>query len=104
MSTEGFTRVPRQELNFVKKQLRVVINKLKQRRIDLNLTQEGLAERLDLACGSVQRIEQGVRAPGIGTLIRLCTALGMELEVKEVKQLNELKNNRRRTIRRAKKI
>lgn len=48
-------------------------------RLHANLTQEGLALRIDLDRSSLNRIEQGHQSPLLDTLIRLADAIGVPL-------------------------
>ena len=47
-------------------------------RKSLNLTQEALAEKLDLSTRHVQSIEGGVRVPSLAVLTRLRKVLGCD--------------------------
>ena len=47
-------------------------------RKSLNLTQEALAEKLDLSTRHVQSIESGVRVPSLAVLTRLRKVLGCD--------------------------
>ncbi len=49
--------------------------RVRQHRIALGLTQEGLAERAELSPAFLGHIERGTRIPSIDTLLALCTAL-----------------------------
>lgn len=44
-------------------------------RASLNLTQAGLAEKVDIGVRHLQRIESGEKSPGLKTLVKLCIAL-----------------------------
>jgi len=47
-------------------------------RKSLNLTQEALAEKLDLSTRHVQSIEGGLRVPSLAVFVRLRKVLGCE--------------------------
>lgn len=79
MSTRGFTRVPSKELKYVKAESARISAKLKKKRIELDYTQEELAELLDVTPETVRFIEQNIRVPSFPMLIRLAKVLKLEL-------------------------
>ena len=53
---------------------------IRQRRDELNLTQEALALEADVAHSYVSQIERGLRNPSVKTLFQLCTALQFDVD------------------------
>jgi transcriptional regulator with XRE-family HTH domain len=51
--------------------------RVRQRRIALGLSQEGLAERADLHWTFVSGVERGIRNPGLNAIGKLARALGI---------------------------
>lgn len=60
---------------------------IQQKRHESNLTEEGLAERIGMSDREIRNIEKGYVLPKLDTVIRLGTALNMNLG-----DLNELKS------------
>ncbi len=58
----------------------VLINKVKEFRTDLGLTQEDLAEKAGVTRQTIISIEKGVYAPSVTLAILLCRALKKEVE------------------------
>ncbi|HVW18438.1 MAG TPA: helix-turn-helix transcriptional regulator [Solirubrobacteraceae bacterium] len=50
---------------------------VRERRLELGLTQEGLALRADLHQRWISNVENGVRNPSYGSLRRLASGLGL---------------------------
>ncbi len=51
------------------------------RRVDLGITQEQLADRMDTSASTISRIESGQHVTSVTTLERLARALGVKLLV-----------------------
>jgi y4mF family transcriptional regulator len=62
-----------------------VVNKLKQRREELGITQVDLASLAGVGLRTVKEIEGGKSNPTVETLYKLAEVLGMELKI-EVKK------------------
>lgn len=58
---------------------RAVGDRIRQVRLDRNLTQERLGERAGMDRQAINRIEQGHASPKLDTLIRLAAALEVPL-------------------------
>ncbi len=54
-------------------------NKIKRRRIKLNLTQEELAARTELSKGFISQLERDLTSPSIATLMDILEVLGTDL-------------------------
>lgn len=50
-------------------------DRLKQKRIDLDMTQEELADKTGLVGSAISHFETGQRTPSLNNLIRLCKGL-----------------------------
>lgn len=48
-----------------------------------NITQEKLAERIDVAVTTIQYIEQSRRLPSLQILDKICKELGLTLQIKK---------------------
>lgn len=57
--------------------------KLKERRIELGLSQKKLAEILEMHSNNIIEIEKGRRGLTVDSLVRYCKALQMEVELKK---------------------
>ncbi len=79
MSSRGFSRVPAKELKYVKAEAAQISAKLQKRRHELGLTQEKLAELLDVTPETISFIEQNRRIPSLPMLIRLAKVLKLEV-------------------------
>lgn len=58
--------------------------KLKERRVELGLSQKQLAEMLEMHSNNIIEIEKGRRGLTINSLVRYCKALKLEVELKKV--------------------
>ncbi len=65
--------------------------KIKEVRKQRKITQEQLAEKLDLDVGYISKLEVGRNFPTIGTLEKIASVLGVELY--ELFQFTKVKNN-----------
>jgi transcriptional regulator with XRE-family HTH domain len=61
------------------KTLAILAGHIRDRRRALGWTQEKLAEVADMSTNHVARIEVGMRAPSLGTIVRLAKAIDMEV-------------------------
>lgn len=52
-----------------------IAERIRERRRDLRLTQEELAERADLSANYIARLELGSKTPSLSTMVRLAKAL-----------------------------
>lgn len=55
-------------------------NKIKELRVQKNLTQEELADRAELSKGFISQLERDITSPSIATLVDLLQCLGTNLE------------------------
>ncbi len=78
MSIRGFSKVPAKDAKFVKAELLRISSKLKSKRQELDLTQEELAEALDVSPETIRFIEQSRRIPSLPMLIRVCKILKID--------------------------
>lgn len=54
---------------------RTFLKRIRQRRVELGLTQQQVADKLDISCPGYNRIESGIRTPGLGVVERVAKAL-----------------------------
>jgi len=73
--TSRLDKIPAKHRKGVENQLLKISSIIQKRRIELNLTQEQLAEKLDLAVLTVQAIEQGWRFPSLPILFYMCRVM-----------------------------
>lgn len=79
MSSRGLTKVPTRDQKYVKNELSRISSKLQGRRQELGLTQEKLAEQLDVSTETVRFVEQSRRIPSLPMLIRICKILKLDI-------------------------
>jgi transcriptional regulator with XRE-family HTH domain len=58
-----------------------LLQRLKDRREELGVTQEQLSELAEVALRTVKEIDAGKGNPTVGTLMKLADVLGMELKL-----------------------
>ena len=58
--------------------------KLKERRVELGLSQKKLADILGMHSNNIIEIEKGRRGLTVDSLVRYCEALQMEVELKKL--------------------
>ena len=54
--------------------------RIRQRRTELNLTQEDLAERAGVSVSFIGHIERGEKAASVDTMVELCKVLNLSLD------------------------
>lgn len=54
--------------------------RIKAKRVECNLTQELLAEKVDISWRTISNIERGVSEPKLSTLYNICKALSLSLD------------------------
>lgn len=74
-------KVNPQHTQIVSKEWAAIVLTLRQKRIDLEWTQEELAEKLDCEVTTIQAYEQKRRHPSLPTLLMLCKILKLKLSV-----------------------
>lgn len=62
--------------------LSILAKKIKSRRLELNLSQEDLAEKCDFDRTYISLLERSKRNPSYLSLIKLCD--GLEIDIKEL--------------------
>lgn len=65
----------------IESELSAIAKLLKDRRRELNWTQDDLANRLDCEVTTVQAYEQRRRTPSLATLLMLCKLLKLKLTI-----------------------
>lgn len=66
----------------VERQLEEVRLLVRSRRAELDLTQEQMAEAVDLSIESMKAIETGRRLPSLPKLLHICAFLGVRISFK----------------------
>lgn len=79
MSSRGLAKVPARDQKYVKSELARISTRIQSKRQELGLTQEKLAELLDVSPETVKFIEQMRRIPSLPMLIRICKILKLEI-------------------------
>jgi len=59
----------------------MIVTQLKNRRRELNLSQQQLAELADLSINTVYKMEIGDTSPTLDTLEKIANTLGMEIQL-----------------------
>lgn len=75
-------KIPAKYRKDVEKELARLASLIKSRRKELKLTQEAVAEELDVSPVSIQHIEQGRRQPSVTMLFALLKLLKISLDYK----------------------
>lgn len=78
--TSRLDKIPIKHRKIVEAQLRSISFLVQKRRKEMGLTQEELAEKLDIAVLTLQSIEQGWRSPSLPTLFYLCKVMGISIK------------------------
>ncbi len=76
-----FEKIPKKYLSYVENQLDSLGTKIRARREEMGLTQQELAEKLELAVMTIQFIEQGRRYPSLPLLFYICKALKIPAQI-----------------------
>lgn len=58
---------------------KVIGKRIKKSRKKVNITQEKLAELMDVSVGYISQIERGVTKPNLTTIDNICTHIGCDL-------------------------
>lgn len=81
MERKRFEKIPKKYLPHVESQLEKLGTRIRARREEMGLTQQAMAEKLDLAVMTVQFIEQGRRYPSLPLLFYICKALKIPVQI-----------------------
>ncbi|MBR1822226.1 MAG: helix-turn-helix transcriptional regulator [Clostridia bacterium] len=54
--------------------------RIRSRRLELNLTQEQLSERVGISSSFVGHLERGEKIPSVSTLYRICASMDISLD------------------------
>ncbi|USN48090.1 MAG: helix-turn-helix transcriptional regulator [Pseudobdellovibrionaceae bacterium] len=77
--TSRLDKIPVKHRKSIEAQLRNISFLVQNRRKEMGLTQEELAEKLDISVLTLQSIEQGWRFPSLPTLFYLCKIMGISI-------------------------
>ena len=72
----------------------VIGKRIKEERIKLNMTQEELAEKVDVDVKFISHIERNAGLPSLGTFIKLSEALSVPVESLLSEEKNSKKKNK----------
>jgi len=81
VSPKRIEKIPPKYRKAVEASLLEVSKRIQKQREALKLTQEALAEKLNLSPTMIQSIEQGRRYPSLPTLFYVCQFLGIEINI-----------------------
>lgn len=81
MSTRGLAKVPKKEVPAIDAQIRSMATIIQNRRNEMKMSQETLAEEVSASVNTVKYIEQGRRIPSLPMLIRIAKVLKLSLSL-----------------------
>ena len=81
MLKKGLEGASARDLKKLEVDLRGLGAAIQTKRRNLNLSQEALAEGLDVSVSTVKYIEQGRRIPSLAMLLRICWAIDLEYTI-----------------------
>lgn len=81
MALGRLDKIPTKHRKAVETQLRRISFSIQSRRIEMGLTQEELAEILDLTVVALGYIEQGRRYPSLPFLFYICRVMDIPLKI-----------------------
>ncbi len=79
MSSRGLSNVPTRDLKYVKSELEQIGAKIRAKRKSMKMTQEALAEQIEVTPETIRFIEQNRRIPSLPMLIRIARALKLDI-------------------------
>lgn len=79
MSSRGLSKVPAKEQKYVKNEVVLISAKIQAQRQKMGLTQEKMAEILNVSPETIRFIEQNRRIPSLPMLIRIAKVLNMKV-------------------------
>jgi len=79
--TTRFDKIPLKYRRGVESQLAKISVIIQSRRKEMGITQEELAEKLDLAVLTIQSIEQGWRFPSLPILFYMCKLMDIPIQI-----------------------
>lgn len=79
--TSRLDKIPIKHRKGVESQLLKISSIIQKKRLEMNLTQEQLAEKLDLAVLTIQAIEQGWRYPSLPVLFYMCKVMEIPFQL-----------------------
>lgn len=74
-------KIPPKYRKEVERQLSLFSTEIQDKRKQMGMSQEILAERLDVSPMTIQFIEQGRRFPSLPMLLYVCDYLGIKIEI-----------------------
>lgn len=81
MASKRLEAIPEKFQRDASKQLKGIARKIQRRRESLGLSQEALAEKLNLAVNTIKTIEQSRRYPSLPMLFYICRYLEIKITI-----------------------
>lgn len=81
MLNKGLEGASAREVKEIEAELKKIVSALQLYRHKLGLSQEKLAEELDINVNTIKYIEQGRRLPSLPMLLRICLKINLELNL-----------------------
>ena len=81
MTSKRLEAIPQKYHHEADKQLKGIARKIQRKRESLELSQEALAEKLNLAVNTIKTIEQSRRYPSLPMLFYICKSLGIKISI-----------------------
>lgn len=81
MLNKGLAGATQKEKQSLKKEIESIGKTIQENRIKQNFTQESFAEALDISVPTIKGIEQGIRVPSLGMLLRILAFLKLEIKL-----------------------
>jgi DNA-binding XRE family transcriptional regulator len=78
---KGIEGATQKEIKEIESELKRIASAIQNHRQKSGMSQETLAEVLDVNVNTVKYIEQGRRLPSLPMLIRICNKIGLELTI-----------------------
>ena len=78
--SKKITKIPLKYRRIVLSELKNIGKKIQNQRKKVGLTQEELAEQLDISAMSIQFIEQGRNCPSLPMLLHICVYLRIKIK------------------------
>lgn len=83
MPSKSLKGAKHSEIKKIEHQLKDIRFLIQNKRQQLGISQEHLAELTDISTSTIAYIEQGRRVPSLTMLLRLCLAMNLDLDISE---------------------
>lgn len=78
---KGYSAIPQKSRLTVRREFESIVNTFKKRRVELKITQEGMAEETGVSVETIRHIEQGRRIPSLPMFLHLARYLRLRISV-----------------------